>query len=192
MSSWRDKVKTARLPEDTVRLVLRGDLAVEHERLVDEIEKARERGSTSLAGKGTATLEERLREIEAESADSMVVLGLRALPKAKRPGDDRPTWRELTGQHPPRVTDGMMEPRDRLAGGMNADTFPEPMVRACIVAIDGDDPELDDAAWAELMAAITAGQFDELVNSAWNLNQGRVDIPFWSGGSKPTGTSGSE
>ena len=190
MSNWRDKVKTARLPEKTVPLVMRGDLAAEHERLVDEIEKARERGASSLAGAGTAALEEQLRAVEAEMGDSVVAFQLRALPKMKRAGDDRPTWRELNEQHPPRVTDGVIDPRDRLAGGVNADEFPEPMVRASIVAVDGDESDLmSDADWADLMGAITDRQFDELVSSAWELNRGLVDVPFWSAASKPTATS---
>lgn len=186
---WRDKVKQAKLPEDTVKLVLRGDLAPEHERLVAEIEQARERGATSLAGKGTAALEKRLRQIEAESADSVVEFQLRALPRAKRPGDDRPTWRDLTEAHPPRVTDGVMEARDRLAGGINYLTFPEAMVRACIVAIDGDSDPVTDADWQSLLGGITDRQYDDLVNTCWGLNQGAVDVPFWSGGSKQTATS---
>ncbi len=186
MSNWRDKVKAARLPQARVKLVLRGDLAAEHERLVDEIEQARERGASSLAGKGTAALEEQLRAIEAEMQDSVVVFLLRALPRAKRPGDNRPTWLELTTQHPPRISDGAMDPRDRLAGGVNSETFPEPLVRASIIEPD----DITDDDWPDLVGSLTQKQFDDLVDTAWNLNRGEVDIPFWSGGSRPTPTSG--
>ena len=187
--SWRDKVKNARLPETTVKLVLRGDLQAEHERLVDEIEKARERKTDSLAGKGTAALEEKLRQIEADAAGSVVEFRLRALPRSKRAGDVRPTWQELAEAHPPRIADGMMDARDRLMGGHNAETFPEPLARASVIAVDGDDSTLSEADWAELMGAVTDRQFDELVTAAWHLNQGSVDVPFWSGGSKPTAGS---
>lgn len=188
--SWRDKVKAARLPEDTVKLVLRGDLQVEHERLVEEIEKATERKADSLAGKGTAALEKQLRQIEADAASSIVEIRLRALPREKRPGDDRPTWRELTEAHPPRVTDGMMEARDRLAGGVNYLTFPDAMIRACIAAIDGDEADkVSEADWEDLLGGITDRQYDDLVNASWALNQGEVSVPFWSGGSKRMGTS---
>lgn len=190
--SWRDKVKAARLPEATVKLVLRGDLQAEHERLVDEIQKAAEQPRTSLASKGTKALEERLRAIEAEAAESVVEVRLRALPRAARAGDTRPTWRELTEAHPPRVEDGMMNARDRLMGGQNADTFPEPFARACIIALDGEEDHMGDGEWADLMGAITDRQFDELVTAAWSLNQGSVDVPFWPGASKPTRTSAPE
>src|SRR5688572_18287962 len=136
---WRDKVKNARLPEDTVKLVTRGDLQTEHERLVAEIEKAAEQPRNSLASKGTKAAEERIRAIEAEAADSVIAVLLRALPRSKRSGDNRQTWRELWEDHEPRVTDGVMNARDRLAGGVNHETFPEAMVRASIVAVDGDE-----------------------------------------------------
>jgi hypothetical protein len=186
MSNWRDKVKTARLPERVVPLVMRGDLAVEHERLVDEIEKAKARGASSLAGAGTAELKEQLRAIEAEMQDSIVAFRLRALPRSKRPDDGRPTWSELGEQHPPRVSDGVMDARDRIAGGINADTFPEPLVKASVVEPD----DITEADWPGLLAGLTQGQFDSLVNVAWELNRGEVDVPFWSDDSRRTGTTG--
>lgn len=188
--SWRDKVKAARLPEKIVPLVMRGDLAVEHGRLVAEIEQAKERGVSSLAGKGTAVLEEQLRALEAEASDSVVRFKLRALPRSARAGDNRPTWRELNDAHPPRTEDGMMNLRDRIAGGINHETFPEPMLRACIIAVDEDDVPMNDADWAELMGALTEGHFDALVKASWDLNRDVVDVPFWSGGSKGTPTTG--
>jgi len=187
---WREKVKNARLPEDTVKLVTLGDLQAEHERLVDEIEKAKDSKAGSLAGSGTAALEERLREIEADVADSVIEFRMRSLPREKRSGDDRPTWRELTEAHPPRTEDGMMDPRDRLAGGLNAETFSEPLVRASVIAVDGEEDELSDADWIQLMGSITDRQYDELVSCAWGLNQGSVTVPFWSPASKPTRGSG--
>lgn len=191
--SWRDKAKSARLPERTVPLMMRGDLALEHERLVEEIERARERGASSLAGKGTTALEEQLRALEAEAADSVIRFRLRALPRSKRAGDRRPTWRELHEAHPPRVNEaGMMDPRDRLAGGINHQTFPEPMVRACLASLDDEElvDEISDADWAELSGSLTDGQFDKLVAACWDLNRGVMDVPFWPGGSKQTSTSG--
>lgn len=190
--SWRDKVKNARLPEATVKLVTRGDLQAEHERLVDEIEKAADQPRASLASKGTKALEEQLRKLEAEAADSVVEVRMRALPRSKRAGDTRPTWRELTEAHPPRVEDGVMNARDRLMGGQNADDFPEPLVRASIIALDDDESAMNDADWDELMGSVTDRQFDELVSAAWGLNQGSVDVPFWPGASKPTRTSAPE
>jgi hypothetical protein len=185
MSDWRDKIKQARLPEVTVPIVTRGDLAAEHEAAVDALEKARATKASSLAGSGTGALEERIREIEAESRDSVIEFRLRALPRTKRPGDDRVSWTELTAQHPPREKDGEMVLEDRLAGGVNVLSIAEPLVRVSVV----EPSDMTDADFDDLLPALTGRQFDELVKAAWDLNQGRVDIPFWSGGSEMTLTS---
>lgn len=178
MTDWRDKLKQARLPEAVVPIVLRGDLAAEHEQLTRQLEELRARGATSLAGAGTGRVEDRLREIADEMRESVVEFTLRALPRAKRPGDRRPSWRELREQYPPREKNGEMVREDIMAGFVNALLFPEPLVKASVV-----DPELTDDDWAELLPSISDGQFDELVNAAWTLNRGKVDIPFSSGGS---------
>lgn len=184
-ADWRDKVKQARLPETTVQLVLRGDLAAEHEQLTRQLKEARE--ATSLAGDGSGRIIERLDEIAAEIRDSAIELTLRALPRAKRPGDRRPTFRQLKEQYPPREKNGEMVREDMLAGFINAELFPEPLVKASVV-----EPELSDEDWDELMPNISDGQFEELVTAAWNLNRGKVNIPFSYGGSAKTPTSGAE
>lgn len=174
MTDWRDKLKAARLPERTVPIVLRGDLAAEHERITRELEQAKARKADSLAGSGTGELEEQLHRVEDEMRDSVVEFRLRALPRAKRPGDNRPSWRELKEQHPPREKDGMMLTEDRVAGGMNIETVAEPLVRVSIV----EPGDITDADWANLMATLTDRQFDDLVQAAWQLNQDSVDLPF--------------
>lgn len=186
-TDWRDKLKQARLPEAVVPIVLRGDLAAEHEQLTRQLDEARARGASSLAGSGTGRIEDRLREIADDMRDSVVEFTLRALPRAKRPGDRRPSWRELREQYPPREKNGEMLREDIMAGFVNAVQFPEPLVKASVV-----DPELSDEDWAELMPNISDGQFDELVNAAWTLNRGKVDIPFSPGGSATTPTTGVE
>jgi hypothetical protein len=186
-TNWRDKLKQARLPEAVVEIVLRGDLAVEHEQLTRQLEDIKSRPATSLAGSGAGPVEERLFELANEMRESVLAFTLRALPRGKRPGDRRPSWRELREQYPPREKNGEIVREDILAGFVNAADFPEPLVKASVV-----DPELTDDDWADLMPSITDGQFDELVNAAWNLNRGKVDIPFSSAGSETTPTSGVE
>lgn len=179
MSDWRDKVKAARLPEKVVPVVLRGDLAAEHEQVSGEIEEARKRGSTSLAGSGTGPLEERLHAIEEEMRGSVVEFRMRALPRSRRPGDNRPSWPELAKQHPPREKDGEMFVEDRMADGINQETHPEALVKASVV-----EPGFSENDWEEVLGALTQRQFDELVAAAWGLNMGKVDIPFSSAGSR--------
>lgn len=183
MTDWRDKLKAARLPEAVVPVVLRGDLAAEHERLRRILEDAKDRKTDSLAGSGVAELEDQLRSVEGEMRESVIEFRLRALPRTRRPGDDRPSFAELKAQHPPRETNGEMVREDIMAGFVNAETFPDPLVRWSIV-----DPPLTDDDWDTL--DLSQGQFDELVTAAWNLNQGKVDIPFSSAGSATTRSSG--
>lgn len=180
---WRDKIKAARLPETVVPVVLRADLAAEREQLQRDLDEARERGATSLAGAGTAELEQRLRQVSEEMRDSVINFRLRALPRSRRPGDHRPSFTELKAQHPPREKDGDMLREDVLAGFINSETFPDPLVRHSIV-----DPPLTEEDWEQL--ELSQGQFDELVTAAWVLNQGKVDVPFLSAGSAATPTSG--
>jgi hypothetical protein len=186
-TDWRDKLRQARLPETVVQIVLRGDLAAEHEQLTRELADIKSRPAASLAGTGAGPIEDRLAAIADEMRDSVLAFTLRALPRSKRPGDRRPSWRELREQHPPREKNGEMLREDIIAGFVNAGDFPEPLVKASVV-----DPELSDDDWAELMPNISDGQFDELVNAAWTLNRGKVDIPFSSAGSATMPTSGVE
>lgn len=186
MSNWRDKVKAARLPETTVQLVLRGDLAAEHEKLSRELTEVRERKTGSLAGSGAGPIEEALQALEEAMRDSILEVRLRALPREKRSGDSRPSWRELKELHPPRKDDaGATLIEDRIAGGVNVDAIAEPLARVSVIEPD----DITDADWSELMAKLTDHQFDELVNAAWGLNQRSVDIPFSSAGSQTSRTS---
>jgi hypothetical protein len=119
-TNWRDKLKQARLPEAVVEIVLRGDLAVEHEQLTRELEDIKSRPATSLAGSGAGPVEERLFELANEMRESVLAFTLRALPRSKRPGDRRPSWRELREQYPPREKNGEVLREDIMAGFVNA------------------------------------------------------------------------
>lgn len=186
-ADWRDKIKQARLPEVVVKIALRGDLAVEHEQLTAQLNDLKARPAPSLAGTGTGPIEDRLEALANEMRESVIEFTLRALPRGKRPGDRRPSWRELREQYPPREKNGEMLREDIMAGFVNAADFPEPLVKASVV-----DPELTEVDWVDLMPNITDGQFDELVNAAWTLNRGKVDIPFSSAGLETTPTSAAE
>lgn len=180
---WKDKLKAARLPETVVPVVLRGDLAAEYELLQRQVEESKSQARTSLAGWGAGELEQRLEEVAVEMRDSVLEFRLRALPRTRKPTDDRPSFAELKAAHPPREKDGNMLREDIMAGFINAETFPDPLVRHSII-----DPPLSDEDWACL--ELSQGQFDELVTAAWQLNQGKVDIPFLSAASATTSTSG--
>lgn len=188
MSDWRDKIKKARLPETVVPIIMRGDLAAEHELLLAELEKARARRKTSLAGDpSVAPLEERLQEVEAEIRESIVEFRLRALPRSRRQGDNRPSFRELQTEHPVREVNGEIVREDMMAGWVNAITFPEPLVRACVI-----DPEMSAGDWEDFFGEISDGQFDALYTAAYTINRAKVDVPFSSAGSATTPATVSE
>ncbi len=168
---WKDKIKNARLPETVVRIAMRGDLVAQYEMLTRQLRSALETKATGMAGAGVGDLQTRIDQLTEEMQESVVEFTLRALPRTTRPTDNRPTFAELKKQHPPREVNGDLEREDIMAGFVNALTFPDPLVRASII-----DPPLDDEDWDNL--EISQGQFDELVQAAWQLNQGRVDIPF--------------
>lgn len=185
MTDWRDKIKAARLPEATVPIVTRGDLVAEHESITRELEKAEALKANSLAGTGGGALKERLLALEAEMHDSVLEVRLRALPRAKRAGETRPTWAEFKAQYPPREKDGEILMADRIAGGVNVEAIAEPLVKISVVEPD----DMTEADWSDLLAAISDRQFDDLVNAAWRINEGKVDIPFSSAASETTLTS---
>lgn len=170
---FRAMLKGARLAERTVHICLRGDLVADFEAVDAELAAAANKPATSLAGNGTGPLLERLDALEAEMRDNQYPFRLRALPRRKRPGDDRPSWEELAKQHPPREReDGTLEPLDAMAG-VNRETFDEPFLRVVIV-----DPVMTDDEFAELLSSLSDRQYADLMNTAWDVNQGRVDIPF--------------
>lgn len=166
----------AKLPERTMPVCGRGDLAAEFEDVEEQLRQAAKKSKNSLAGAGLAPLMERLDEIQAEMQEATYPIRVRALRKRRKPGDDdgRPTWTELSAQHPPREKeDGSLVAEDMMAGGINRETFLEPLLRVSIV-----DPVMTDEQFDEFVSALSDGQYERLVQAAWDCNQGQVDIPF--------------
>jgi uncharacterized small protein (DUF1192 family) len=164
----KELIRGARRPEATVPLCLRADLVAEYERVQAEHASAQNAAGDSLAGAGggVKALDERLAALRDEMTASTLTLTLRALPSHR--------YQRLLDAHPPRTTDGIIEPRDRL--GFNTDTFFLALARACVVA-----PELDDEDWAGLVGddgTLTDGQVSKLCNAAFGLNRKDVDLPF--------------
>lgn len=158
----------AHLPERTVPVCLRGDLAAEHEELERRLDEANRRPAESLAGNGAGELADRLEELEAEMRAATVTFRLRALPK--------PVWRALLAAHPPRQDDDGNPIAEDTAIGINMETFWDAMIRACLV-----DPMVDDETW-DMMAGpdgkLTDRQLGQLADAAWAANRGDVSVPF--------------
>lgn len=169
----------AQLPERSVPVCLRADLAADHEAADRELEQLVRNPPSSLGGDGRGELRDRIAALEAEMKASTYPFRLRALPK--------PKFRALVAAHPPRRgDDGEPDQRDAVIG-LNAETFFDALIRACLL-----DPALDDAQWADLEAKLTDRQYDDLSNAAWYLNRSEVDVPFSRAASRQNLDSGSE
>jgi hypothetical protein len=170
----------AKLPEKTVPICLRGDLAAEHEATERELQRAEKRDSNSLAGSGVGDLIDRLDTLEAQMAESQYIFRLRALP--------RPEFRAIVGAHPPRRDPGTNDivDADRFLL-VNAETFFEALIRRCLV-----DPILTDDEWLRTVSTLTDRQYDQLGSAAWDINRAEVDIPFSLAASRLRQGSGDE
>lgn len=178
LKNFKSMLAEAKLPETTVMICLRGDLAADHEAAERELAQAENRGPDSLAGSGAGEIAGRIEALEAQMREHAYEFRLRALPRA--------AWRALCADHPPRkADDGSVVDADRI--GVNADTFYDAIIRACLV-----DPELDDADWALLVEALTDRQYDEIAEAAWGLNRREVDVPFSRAASRMRQVSAAE
>jgi hypothetical protein len=165
LKNFKAMLAEAKLPESTVPICLRGDLAADHEAFERELEQAEKAGAESLAGSGAGELADRILALEDEMREHTYDFRLRALPRTE--------WRALCQSHPPRRGDDneIMEP-DKYVG-IDTEAFYPAMIRACLV-----DPELTDEEFEQLLDALTDRQFEDLSDAAWGLNRREVDIPF--------------
>ncbi|WBB73230.1 hypothetical protein O7602_26680 [Micromonospora sp. WMMD1128] len=182
MSSIKDRIKAARLPERTVPICLRGDLNAEFEELERQLEEALRIPATSLEGDGSGAIAERMEELRRQMRDETTTFRVRAMPP--------PRWRAFCAEHPPRKDDeGNIDARDRLLG-VNTETFYEALIRVSVI-----DPVLDDDDWAALLGdggVLTDRQFSDLAEAAWSVNRREVDVPFSPAASRMTQGSAPE
>jgi hypothetical protein len=95
LKNFKTMLAEAKLPESTVMICLRGDLAADHEAAERELEEAAKRGSDSLAGTGTGEIADRIEALEAEMREHSYEFRLRALPAAQ--------FRAFKAEHPSRI-----------------------------------------------------------------------------------------
>jgi hypothetical protein len=176
MRSFTDFLGTAKLPERTLPVCMRGDLVAEFEDLNRQLEEAEETRDNSLdAGSEVAEILDRIKALQDQMKTETYVFRLRALP--------RRAYRALMADHPPRrITNSEGEDKiheqDQFPG-VNAETFFEPLLRASII-----DPELDEPTWLMLLDRLTDRQFEDLALTAFLLNRNEVDVPFSSAASR--------
>lgn len=184
IKNFADILGTAKLPEKTVPLCLRGDLVAELEDLERKLEDAeKDRGDSLDAGADVAGLVEEIELLQGQMKESIYTFKVRAL--------SRRAYRALVAEHPARQDvddDGNKKVNaDDESLGFNVTTFFEALLRIALI-----DPELDDTAWEQLLDALTDRQFDELAGAAWLLNRTEVDIPFSRAGSTKNRSSSPE
>lgn len=154
-------LNSARLPESTVTVCLRGDLQAEWERLNAKLAELRAAPGRKLTDNSEASaIAARIREIEGEMKEATLELTLRALP--------RRDWIRLLRDHPPRKGD-----EGDKALGLNAETFFDALVPRSIIS-----PELNEDQVSRLMDALSSAQYDKLLETAWSLNRRDVSVPF--------------
>lgn len=154
-------LSSARLPESTVTVCLRGDLQAEWERLNAKLAELRSAPGRKMTDNAEASdVATRIREIEGQMKEATLELTLRALP--------RRDWLRLLRDHPPRKGDEADK-----ALGLNTETFFDELIPRSIV-----NPTLNEDQVSRLMDALSSAQYDKLLETAWNLNRRDVDVPF--------------
>jgi hypothetical protein len=169
MANFDDLIKSARLPEDSVAICLRGDLQLQHEELERQLQEVQEAedtaGSGGLVGAGSATsaeakrLAEEIEALEAEMRQHTHHFAFRGLPRKQ--------YRDLLVQHPPREGND-----DDLALGANGNTFPLALIAASCI-----DPVMTLEQVEQLAEVLTDGQVLTLFGCAAVLNRVSVDVP---------------
>jgi hypothetical protein len=160
----KSKLATAKRPERTVEVCLRGDLQAEFEELdrqARELLDAAPADGRLVGNPERKRLADEIERLRAEMRESMVVFRLRALPRGR--------YTALMADHPP--VDG--NDRDRQLG-YNPDAFFPDVVLKSIV----EPEDIDADTWDALLDALTDHQFDEFVAAVTLLNHRRVDVPF--------------
>lgn len=168
MSTIDDIIGTAKLPETTVRLCPRGDLAAEHNALSAQLAALGEFTPSSLAdtdprapiAASLVDLEERMRDLE-------VPFTFRALGRRK--------YRELMGQHPG-------EPPLRFGPG-----FIPALIAACAL-----DPEMTPTDVERLFDVLSEGDCELLFLAAYQVNEGVTRVPFSAAASALTRRPGTK
>jgi hypothetical protein len=161
----------ARLPERSVELCLRGDLAAELEELDRQFAALPESDGRLTSGAERRRLGEQAAALRGQMKASTVVFRLRGL--------SRRTWDALVKAHPP--VEGVDEHK---VFGYNTETFFDALVRASVV-----DPVLDDEQWTALIDVVTTNQWRKLALTAQTLSIGEVNVPFSRAASATTGAS---
>jgi hypothetical protein len=184
IKNFKTMLGAAKLPERTVDICLRGDLAAEHKAAEQALVDAQRTTSDSKEGNGVGALIAEVERIQNEMRAATYPFVIRALPRVR--------FRALMKAHPPREVDGEMD-KDDAQVGFNRETFFEALVKVTTVDPEmGVDVEayfaellkgntkavLADGDWPELFDKIVDSQYGDLTDAAWFVNRDEVSVPF--------------
>lgn len=176
MTSFKDRIAAAKLPERTVELCLRGDLQAQFEDLERDLRTAQESSPADgrIVGNPEANrLAEEIELLRIEMSEAVEVFRLRALPRGR--------YTALMADHPPVGDD-----QEKL--GYNPDTFfPDVVLRSIV-----EPSDIDAEAWDAFLEKITDHQFNEMVTAVQILNYRKVNVPFSRAASQLTRPSAPE
>lgn len=162
MTSFDDILSKAALPERAVTLCLREDLVAEYERLDEQLRTA-SRTAASLAEPAQATtIARRMDELRTEMLDSSVTFQLRAWPATR--------FARLRDQ-----LDSMKKGKDETDEAF-ADRW---HIAVCdLVSKMLVEPSATPEQIATLADRLSAAQWRDLSDAAWNINAKGQPIPF--------------
>ncbi len=177
-----EKIQAAKLPQQTVEIPLRGDLAVQWEaaeRKLGEAMQAPDNGDMAGPEYDVEALARAVEDIRQEMIRYSISVVLQALPPEQ--------WIALKEAHPPRRDEeGGVHPDDRNFG-VNQETF----FPAAIPLSTVEPADMTAELWADLFnGKLSAGTITNLFASVWLLNRSTVQIPFSPAASKILSLSG--
>lgn len=168
MANIGDILASAKLPERTVEVCMRGDLLAEWQDLEKQLAKtqAAEHGTDSLARGGDARkIAERMQQLRDEMRKHEVTFRFRALPSRE--------YSDMQAKHRPTQ-------KQREQGyDLNWNTWPVALVSACAI-----DPAMDEEEAGKLADTISDAQWDQLFSCALTVNRAQVDVPNSSSASE--------
>jgi hypothetical protein len=154
-------IASARRPETTVPLCMRGDLQAVWEQLDRDFDIA-DKAITEDVTKGgspvaAVKIAKQMEEVQREMQDSTVIFTLRGLSRSQ--------WKALADAHPP--IEGVDE------GEVNEESFVTAMVSECCVS-----PVMTVEQAGRLRDEMTDGQWQELATASWQLNKSMIGVPY--------------
>lgn len=159
--STKELLASAKLPERSVSICLRGDLVADIAELERELEAlvkdaAANRRMSSKSGQ--KALADQIEAKRAEMAEHTLTMRLRAMTSAK--------WRELVRKYPPAKD-------DKTGLGVDLMRFMGEAIPASVV----EPTDMDDEDWQTFNENVPPAEVTRLMSAVWEMNTQGVDIP---------------